>query len=151
MRKLILAVLAVSGLLSSVSVLADFGSSDKWNSGFTQGVHEYVVVSQDGTTVYNLSCDGSEPTELFFGAKDAKTGVTLDGPVAVTVNGQQHSEPFKVASYSSAAEYHRFWESLRLAKTVSFGVGGVVKPVTVVGLQSTLPKYTNGFDCALGF
>lgn len=152
MKKLIATAVLAFGFLSAASVSAgEFGSSKSWSSDWAQGVDEYVVGTKDGSAYVNISCDGSEPTELYASVVTKGTKVIPQGQLSVIIDGVEYVNPFSVNSYSSKAQYHAFWDKFRGAKTLSFKVGGVTKEVTTNGISKTLPAYSNSFECGLGF
>lgn len=153
MKKL-LAVVATIGMMVSLNVTAasNFAESSHWKSGWAQGADEYAAASKDDSTYVLISCDDTEPTELWFGMFTNANDQPVAGKVSVTIDGKTYDNPFAASTYGSPEEYQRFWDTLRNAKELSITVGNTTKAFTTADLSKALPAYnTPDFSCKLGF
>lgn len=142
-------LLVVSG---TVAAKSNFAKTNQWVAGWAQGADEYAAASKDDSVSVIISCDGSEPKELWFGMFTQSDDQPVSGAVSVTIDGKTYHNPFSAASLQNEATYRAFWNTLREAKTLSFTVGETTREFTTNQLSKVLPAYgTPDFNCKLAF
>lgn len=153
MKKLLTVVVAIGMMVSlNVQAASDFAVNTNWKSGWAQGTDEYAAASEDNSTYVLISCDDTEPTELWFGMFNNANDKPVAGPVSVTIDGKTIANPFSAATYGTPEGYKKFWAELRNAKSLSFTVGNTTKSFTTKELATSLPAYDSpDFSCKLGF
>lgn len=153
MKSLIAFAMAVLFIVSGpASAKSNFAKTDQWVSGWAQGADEYSAASKDDSVYVLISCDGTEPKELWFGMFTQSSDQPISGSVSVTIDGKTYHNPFSVASLQNEATYRAFWSTLRDAKTLSLTVGKTTKEFTTNQLSKVLPEYgTPDFNCKLSF
>lgn len=144
-----IALLSVSGMVNAKS---NFAKPDQWVSGWAQGADEYSAASKDDSVYVILSCDGTEPDELWFGMFIQSDDRPVPGPIALTIDGKTYANPFAAATLKNEASYREFWNTLRNAKTLSITVGKTTRAFPVDQLKAVLPEFgSTDFNCGLSF
>lgn len=153
MKSLIAVAMAMLFIVSCpTSAKSSFAKTDQWVSGWAQGADEYAAASKDDSVYVLISCDGTEPKELWFGMFTQSADQPISGDVSVTIDGKTYHNPFSAVGLQNEATYRAFWSTLRDAKTLSFTVGKTTKEITTNQLSKVLPAYgAPDFNCKLTF
>lgn len=149
MKRYVLVVVSVLGSLSAVGV------EQKWESGWAQGVTEYVVNGQGKSQLY-IGCDPNKAAFVMYTDPEGRGLTNYDGmkqtrQFYVSIDGSEAILFNDVESNSGADNFKFAWGKFRRGKSVKV-TGDDIKSATFTlnGAGKILPELYKS-DCKIGW
>ena len=145
-------VIVLSALLMS-SAAFGFGSTEKWASGWGQGVSEFIVLGKGQSSLY-LSCEDSASraatmifTDIHGNQVSSDTGKQLE----IKIDSNEKVSMGDSESHAGSDNFGFGWNQLRKGKKVIVSGDGVkAAAFTLQGASEVIPEFgTDG--CISGF